>query len=53
VKNWQKHKTPTLVVHGGRDFRVVETEGLSTFNALQRLGIRRSSCTSPTRTTGC
>lgn len=36
VKNW---KTPMLVVHGGRDFRVVETQGLSTFNALQRLGI--------------
>ncbi len=28
-----------LVVHGGRDFRVVETEGLATFTALQRLGI--------------
>ena len=36
VKNW---KTPTLVVHGGRDFRVVETQGLSTFTALQRKGI--------------
>jgi dipeptidyl aminopeptidase/acylaminoacyl peptidase len=39
LRNWQKHRTPMLVVHGGRDFRVVETEGLSTFNALQRLGI--------------
>ena len=36
VKNW---KTPMLVVHGGQDFRVVETQGLSTFNALQRRGI--------------
>jgi dipeptidyl aminopeptidase/acylaminoacyl peptidase len=36
VKNW---KTPTLVVHGALDFRVVETQGLGTFNALQRLGI--------------
>jgi dipeptidyl aminopeptidase/acylaminoacyl peptidase len=36
VKNW---KTPMLVVHGGRDFRVVETQGLSSFTALQRLGI--------------
>ena len=36
VKNW---KTPTLVVHGGKDFRVVETEGLSTFTALQRRGV--------------
>jgi dipeptidyl aminopeptidase/acylaminoacyl peptidase len=36
VKNW---KTPTLVVHGGRDFRVVDTQGLSTFTALQRRGV--------------
>ncbi|MDQ1354797.1 MAG: hypothetical protein QG657_5106 [Acidobacteriota bacterium] len=36
LKNW---KTPMLVVHGGLDFRVVETQGLSTFNALQRKGI--------------
>jgi dipeptidyl aminopeptidase/acylaminoacyl peptidase len=36
VKNW---KTPTLVVHGGRDFRVVDTQGMSTFTALQRKGI--------------
>jgi dipeptidyl aminopeptidase/acylaminoacyl peptidase len=36
VKNW---KTPTLVVHGGHDYRVVDTEGLATFTALQRRGI--------------
>jgi dipeptidyl aminopeptidase/acylaminoacyl peptidase len=36
VKNW---KTPMLVVHGGQDFRVVETQGMSTFTALQRKGI--------------
>ena len=36
VKNW---KTPTLVVHGGRDYRVVDTQGISTFTALQRKGI--------------
>ena len=36
VANW---KTPTLVIHGGQDFRVVETEGISTFTALQRKGI--------------
>ncbi len=36
IKNW---KTPTLVVHGGQDFRVVETEGMATFTALQRKGI--------------
>jgi dipeptidyl aminopeptidase/acylaminoacyl peptidase len=36
VKNW---KTPMLVVHGGKDYRVAETQGVGTFNALQRLGI--------------
>jgi dipeptidyl aminopeptidase/acylaminoacyl peptidase len=36
VKNWV---TPTLVVHGGNDYRVVETQGMSTFTALQRKGI--------------
>ncbi len=36
VKNW---KTPMLVVHGAQDFRVVETQGLSVFTALQRRGI--------------
>jgi dipeptidyl aminopeptidase/acylaminoacyl peptidase len=36
VKNW---KTPMLVIHGGQDFRVVETQGFATFNALQRKGI--------------
>jgi dipeptidyl aminopeptidase/acylaminoacyl peptidase len=36
VKNW---KTPMLVIHGALDYRVVDTQGLSTFNALQRRGI--------------
>ena len=36
VNNW---KTPMLVIHGGLDYRVVPTEGISTFNALQRKGI--------------
>jgi dipeptidyl aminopeptidase/acylaminoacyl peptidase len=36
VKNW---KTPMLVIHGGKDYRVVETQGFGTFNALQRRGI--------------
>jgi len=36
VKNW---KTPMLVIHSAQDFRVVETQGMGTFNALQRLGI--------------
>ncbi len=36
VKNW---KTPMLVVHGALDYRVVDTQGISTFTALQRRGI--------------
>lgn len=36
VKQWQ---TPTLVIQGGRDYRVCETEALATFTALQRKGI--------------
>ncbi|MFC1764185.1 prolyl oligopeptidase family serine peptidase [Planctomycetota bacterium] len=36
VKNW---KTPMLVIHGALDYRVVDTQGLATFNALQRRGI--------------
>jgi len=36
VKNW---KTPMLVIHGALDFRVVDTQGISTFTALQRRGI--------------
>jgi len=31
--------TPMLVIHGALDFRVVDTQGLSTFTALQRRGI--------------
>jgi dipeptidyl aminopeptidase/acylaminoacyl peptidase len=36
VANW---KTPMLVVHGALDYRVVDTQGISTFTTLQRLGI--------------
>ena len=36
VKNW---KTPILVIHGGRDYRVVDTQGLSSFTAAQRMGV--------------
>ncbi|ATB27494.1 alpha/beta hydrolase family protein [Melittangium boletus] len=34
-----KWKTPMLVIHGGQDFRVVDTQGLATFTVLQRRGI--------------
>ncbi len=36
IRNW---KTPMLIIHGGQDFRVVETQGLGNFNVLQRRGI--------------
>ncbi len=34
-----KWKTPMLVIHGALDYRVVDTQGISTFTALQRMGI--------------
>jgi dipeptidyl aminopeptidase/acylaminoacyl peptidase len=36
VTRW---KTPTLVIHGGEDFRVPLPQGLSVFTALQRQGV--------------
>jgi len=36
VQNWH---VPTLVVHGGKDYRVVDTQGLSAFTALRRQGV--------------
>jgi dipeptidyl aminopeptidase/acylaminoacyl peptidase len=36
VERW---KTPMLVIHGGRDFRLPETQGLGAFTALQRRGV--------------
>jgi len=36
VQNW---RTPQLVIHGALDYRVVDTQGLATFNALQRRGV--------------
>ena len=36
LKEW---RTPELVIHGALDYRVVDTQGLATFNALQRLGV--------------
>jgi len=37
VKQW---RTPMLVIHGEQDFRVPDTQGIATFTALQRMGIR-------------
>jgi dipeptidyl aminopeptidase/acylaminoacyl peptidase len=36
VERW---KTPELVVHGGRDYRVPDNQGIATFTTLQRRGI--------------
>lgn len=36
VANW---KTPTLIIHGAKDYRLVDAEGIATFTALQRRGI--------------
>jgi dipeptidyl aminopeptidase/acylaminoacyl peptidase len=36
LANW---KTPELVIHSANDFRLVESEGISAFTALQRRGI--------------
>jgi len=49
AKQYEKHnpvlfvdrwRTPMLVIHGSRDFRVPEEQGLGAFNALQRRGIK-------------
>ncbi|KAG8933244.1 hypothetical protein FRC01_010233 [Tulasnella sp. 417] len=34
-----KWSTPQLIVHGGKDYRLAETEGLAAFNALQQRGV--------------
>ena len=39
VNHVAKWRVPMLVVQGGKDFRVPEDQGLSTFSALQRKGI--------------
>ncbi|CAF1072060.1 unnamed protein product [Adineta ricciae] len=36
VANWSQ---PMLVIHGGRDYRVPDTQGISAFTALQRRNI--------------
>ncbi|CAF1135795.1 unnamed protein product [Rotaria sp. Silwood1] len=36
VANWSQ---PMLIIHGGRDYRVPDTQGISAFTALQRRGI--------------
>jgi len=50
VENWN---TPTLVIHGAKDFRLVESEGISTFTALQRRGIPSEMLYLPTENHHC
>jgi dipeptidyl aminopeptidase/acylaminoacyl peptidase len=37
VKNWN---TPLLVIHGGMDYRVPQSEGMQAFQAAQLMGLR-------------
>ena len=39
VNHVTKWRTPMLVIHGARDYRVPDTQSLATFTALQRRGI--------------
>jgi dipeptidyl aminopeptidase/acylaminoacyl peptidase len=39
IDHVDKWKTPMLVIHGGRDYRIPDTQGMATFTALQRKGI--------------
>lgn len=36
TNNWN---TPHLIIHGGKDYRLTESEGLAAFNTLQRRGV--------------
>ncbi|MCD4748587.1 MAG: S9 family peptidase [Thermoanaerobaculales bacterium] len=39
VNHVANFKTPQLVIHGALDYRVVDTQGLAMFNALQRMDV--------------
>jgi len=39
AKNLAKFKTPMLIIHNDRDYRVPVSEGLQLFTTLQRLGV--------------
>lgn len=40
INNIDKWRTPMLVIHGGRDYRVALAQSVATFTALQRRGIK-------------
>lgn len=50
IPDWN---TPTLVIHGAKDFRLVESEGISTFTALQRRNIPSQLLYLPTENHHC
>jgi len=50
VRDWN---TPTLVIHGAKDYRIAETEGISTFQALQRQGVPSQLLVFPTENHWC
>ena len=45
-------KTPTLVIHSQKDYRLDVSQGFELFTALQRLGVPSRCCTSRMRGTG-
>ena len=44
VRNW---RTPELVIHNGKDYRLPISEGLAAFNALQAQGVKSRFLTFP------
>jgi dipeptidyl aminopeptidase/acylaminoacyl peptidase len=45
VEDWW---TPTLIIHGGRDYRIPDTHGINSFTALQRRGVQSKFAYFPT-----
>jgi dipeptidyl aminopeptidase/acylaminoacyl peptidase len=39
IEHVDRWETPMLVIHGAKDYRVVDVQGMATFTALQRRGI--------------
>jgi len=40
IQEAARFRTPTLVIHGGRDYRVPDAQGLELWNVLQNRGVR-------------
>ena len=52
VSHVQNFRTPTLVIHGEKDFRVPYSQSLGLFNALQRRNIPSRLVVFPDEITG-